>query len=148
MAEALFRELVKDRSDYKVGSAGVAAMPGQPASQHTADILKERGISLQNFRSRPLTLDLIRSATHIFTMAGHHLEILEMDFPHAADKAYLVSEFCADDELRGEDVHDPIGMGRRAYDETRTALEKMLPSVLSFIDQTWKPESTDESAKP
>lgn len=114
-------------------------MPGQPASQHTADILREKGISLDQFRSRPLTLELIRSATHIFTMAGHHLEILEMDFPEAADKAYLVSEFCSDDALRGADVHDPIGMGRRAYDETRQCLEQMLPSVLSFIEQTWKP---------
>lgn len=146
MAEALFRELVKDRSDYKVGSAGVAAMPGQPASQHTAEILGEKGISVQQFRSRPLTLDLIQSATHIFTMAGHHLEILEMDFPEAADKAYLVSEFCSDDGLRGEDVHDPIGMGRRAYDETRESLEKMLPSVLAFIEQTWKPKQ--EETKP
>jgi protein-tyrosine-phosphatase len=148
MAEALFRDLVKDRSDYKVGSAGVAAMPGQPASQHTADILKERGIDVKGFRSRPLTQELIRSATHIFTMAGHHLEILEMDFPEAAEKAYLVSEFCADDRLRGEDVHDPIGMGRRAYDETRDSLEKMLPSVLAFIDKTWKPKATEATDLP
>ena len=28
MAEALFRDLVKDRPDYEVGSAGVAAAPG------------------------------------------------------------------------------------------------------------------------
>ena len=147
MAEALFRELVKDRPDYKVGSAGVAAYPGQPASGHTADILKERGISLEGFRSRPLTMDLIKQATHIFAMAGHHLEILEMDFPEAAEKAYLVSEFCPDDELRGEDVHDPIGMGRGAYDETRESLEKMLPSVLSYIEQTWKTVS-EEDNKP
>ncbi len=139
MAEAIFRELVKGRGDYTVGSAGVAATPGQPASQHTADILKEDGLSLQAFRSRPLTRQLIRDATHIFAMAGHHLDILDLDFPDASDKAYLVTEFCAEDDLRGEDVHDPIGMGRGAYDETRTALKKVLPSVLEFIEQTWKP---------
>jgi glycine hydroxymethyltransferase len=148
MAEALFRELVKDRPDYMVGSAGVAAMPGQAASQHTADILAERGISLKDFRSRPLTENLVESATHIFAMAGHHLELLELDFPMAADKAYLVSEFCADDDLRGADVHDPIGMGRKAYDATRASLEKMLPSVLAYIEQTWKPASTPDTSAP
>ncbi|MBL9117941.1 MAG: low molecular weight protein arginine phosphatase [Verrucomicrobiaceae bacterium] len=146
MAEALFRELVKDRQDYVVGSAGVAAMPGQAASQHTVDILADKGISIRDFRSRPVSDRLIREATHIFAMAGHHLELLAMDFPEAADKAYLVSEFCADDGLRGEDVHDPIGMGRGAYDHTRKSLEIMLPSVFAFIEQTWKgPEASSKS---
>lgn len=137
MAEALFRELVKDRADYQVSSAGVSALPGQPASAHTANILKEKGVDVGSFRSRPLTLDLMEKATHIFAMAAHHLEAIEMDFPQAADKAYLISEFCGDDELRNQDVVDPIGMGRAAYDETREMLERMLPSVLSYIEQTF-----------
>ena len=137
MAEALFRELVKDRGDYTVVSAGVSAMPGQAASAHTANILKEKGVDVSAFRSKPLTLDLLEKATHIFAMAGHHLEAIEMDFPQAAEKAYLVSEFCADDELRNQDVPDPIGMGRSAYEETRDMLEKMLPSVLTYIEQTF-----------
>jgi protein-tyrosine phosphatase len=143
MAEALFRELVKDRPDYQVSSAGVAAGRGQTASQHTADILAEKGISVADFRSQPVTDELVRESTHIFAMAGHHLALLDLDFPEATNKSYLVSEFTADDDLRGEDVHDPIGMGRRAYDHTRSSLEKMLPSVLAFIDQTWKPESKE-----
>jgi protein-tyrosine-phosphatase len=36
MAELLFRDMVKGREDYQVGSAGVGALPGQPASKHTA----------------------------------------------------------------------------------------------------------------
>ena len=137
MAEALFREMVRDRSDFWVGSAGVGAFPGQPASKHTADLMRELGIDLSGFRSRPLTLDLMREATHLFAMAGHHLEAIEMDFPQAAEKAYLISEFTADDALRGRDVVDPIGMGRGAYEETRDMLQRLLPSVLSYIEQTW-----------
>jgi glycine hydroxymethyltransferase len=136
MAEALFREMVAGRPDFKVGSAGVGALPGQEASRHTAEILRERGIDMSRFRSRPLTLDVMKNATHIFAMARHHLEAIEMDFPEAAEKAYLVSEFCGDDDLRDSDVSDPIGMGRAAYEETRELLEKMLPSVLAYIEQT------------
>ena len=137
MAEALFRELVKEHADYTVGSAGVAAMPGQSAAAHTATILRERGVELGPFHSRPLTLELLKNATHIFVMASHHLEAIEMDFPESAEKAYLVSEFAADDALRNRDVPDPIGMGRAAYEETRDTLEKLLPSVMSYIEQTF-----------
>lgn len=137
MAEALFRELVAGRADYQVSSAGVSAMPGQPASAHTAGILREKGVDISGFRSRPLTLDLLDKATHIFAMAAYHVEAIEMDFPQAAGKTYLVSEFCADDRLRNQDVSDPIGMGRAAYDETCDMLEHVLPSVLNYIEQTF-----------
>lgn len=137
MAEALFRELVKGRPDYEIISAGVGALPGQPASQFTAEILREKGIDISAFRSRPLTLDLMERATHIFAMARHHLEAIEMDFPEAAEKAYLISEFCGKDDLRNLDVPDPIGMGRSAYEETRRLLEEMVPTVFAYIEKTW-----------
>lgn len=138
MAEALFRELVKGLRDYRVGSAGVGAVPGQTASPHTAEILKEKGIEARQFRSRPLTKDLIDEATHIFTMARHHLDAVERQFPEASGKVYLVSEFAAEDMLRNADVSDPFGGPRHCYDDTRWMLEKLLPSVLEYIEQTTK----------
>jgi len=143
MAEGLFRELVKDRNDYTVGSAGVAAMSGQNASQHTADIMKDKGIDMKDFRSRMLTKSLIDAATHIFAMSRHHLDIVEDKFPEASGKAYLVSEFATEDMLRNADVTDPFGGPRRYYDDTRWMLEKLLPTVLEYIEQTTKPKSED-----
>lgn len=144
MAEGLFRELVKDRGDYTVGSAGVGAMPGQNASQHTADILKERGIDMKGFRSRQVTRELVEQATHIFTMSRHHLDSIEDDFPEAGGKAYLVSEFAVEDMLRNADVTDPFGGPRRYYDDTRWMLEKLLPTVLAYIEQTTKGKEKDK----
>lgn len=138
MAEALFRELVKARPDYQIASAGVAAAPGMPASKHTAAILKERGIDLSNFQSRMLDQAMLEAATHVFAMSTNHQAVIEEEFPSQADKVYLVSEFAADDSLRGRDVSDPFGQGRAAYDETLADLEKMLPSLLAYIEQTWK----------
>jgi len=137
MAEALFRELVNGQPDYVVQSAGVSALKGQPASNHTANLLKDKGIDLSGFQSRPLTANLVAEATHIFAMAGHHLDSIESQFPEAAEKTYLVSEFCADDELRNEDVIDPYGMGRDAYQETQNMLERVLPSLVSYIEKTF-----------
>ena len=138
MAEGLFRELVKGRPDYEVGSAGLGAMAGQAPAQHTADILAEKGIDIKGFKSRPLTAELVNQATHIFTMAQHHLEAVEEDFPEAEGKTYLVSEFATEDMLRNQDVTDPFGSPRRYYDDTRWMLEKLLPTVLAYIEQTWK----------
>lgn len=137
MAEALFRALAQPRGDYIVQSAGVSAIPGQPASTHTKSLMRDQGLDMSTFRSQPLTPDLVDEATHIFAMAGHHLDAIESEFPEASSKTYLVSEFCADDDLRDQDVTDPFGMGRDAYDETREMLERVLPSVLTYIEQTF-----------
>jgi RpiB/LacA/LacB family sugar-phosphate isomerase len=137
MAEALFRHLTTGRDDYEVGSAGLAAYPGQPASTHTVNVLRDEGIELGAFSSRPLTGGLVTDATHIFTMTLGHREAVETQFPDAADKTYLLCEFCPDDELLGCDVPDPIGLGREAYVFTREILKRALPSVLAFIDQTF-----------
>ena len=138
MAEALFRDLVKDRQDYEVGSAGVAAAPGMPASKHTTAILREKGLLRPDFASRMLDEDMLRAATHVFAMSSHHLAAIEDEFPEHTDKVYLVSEFASDDSLRGKDVSDPFGAGRAAYDDTLADLEAMLPSLVAYIDQTHK----------
>lgn len=138
MAEALFRDLVKDRSDYKVGSAGVAAAPGMPASKHTTTLLKEHGLDLTNFQSRMLERPDLEGATHVFAMSSHHVAAIADEFPDHMDKVYLVSEFTPEDALRGKDVSDPFGQGRSAYEETLADLKKMLPSLLAYIDKTAK----------
>lgn len=138
MAEALFREMVRERADYQVSSAGVAAAPGMPASKHTAALLKERGLDLTRFQSRMLDQQTLDQATHVFAMSSHHMAAIVDEFPSQADKVYLVSEFAAEDDLRGRDVSDPFGQGPSAYQETLRSLEKILPSLLAYIDQTWK----------
>ena len=138
MAEALFRDLVKERADYQVASAGVAAAPGMPASKHTTALMQERGHDLSSFQSHMLDRELLERATHVFAMSSYHLATIADEFPDQVDKIYLVSEFVADDALRGKDVSDPFGQGRAAYEETLADLEKMLPSLLAYIDQTWK----------
>jgi len=99
-----------------------------------------RRVDLKGFKSRPLTKELVEEVTHIFTMARHHLEAVEEEFPEASGKVYLVSEFATEDMLRNQDVSDPFGAPRRYYDDTRWMLEKLLPTVQAYIEQTWKAE--------
>ncbi|WP_338287936.1 hypothetical protein [Luteolibacter sp. LG18] len=139
MAEGLFRKAVADRPDFSVGSAGVAARRGTPVSKDTAAVLKKHGIELADFSSRPLNHDLLKSVTHVFAMTRGHLRAMEAAFPEHSDKFYLACEFA---EIPGEglgmDVPDPIGMGRRAYEEVAEVLEIAIPSIIAYIDQTTK----------
>lgn len=135
MAEGLFLKAVADRADYEAGSAGVAASKGTPASPETLAILKKRGAGLTKFSSRPVSDALLSKATHVFAMTRSHLQALESRFPQHADKFYLTCEFIDTKRL---DVPDPIGMGRAAYEDVANVLEAAIPTIIAYIDQTWK----------
>ena len=139
LAEAIFRAMTQDRTDYLVRSAGVGAYSGQPASRHSIALARERGLDLSGHRSKALTIDLVEDATHIFALGrGHRVSILQ-DFPEAEDKLYLLTEFAADDRLRGRDIADPFGGDLEDYRQMMQHLDKCLPSLLAYIEQTHKP---------
>ena len=139
MAEGLFSKLVSGRNDFSVASAGVSASSGDSANPETELILKKRCASLSQFTSKPVTPKILEEATHVFAMTSSHLATLEARFPEYSEKYHLACDFV---DLPGKgigaDVPDPIGMGRRAYEETAATLDAALPMILSYIDQTWK----------
>ena len=145
MAEGLFRKAVEGRDDFEVSSAGVAASKGSPCNPETAVLLKKRGASLENFGSRQVSEAILSRATHVFAMTLGHLQTLEGRFPHHADKFYLVCEFAETAGSRiGTDVPDPIGMGRRAYEEVGDTFDVAIPTIIAYIDQTWNSGETTE----
>ena len=139
LAEGLFRQAVAGRKDYEVSSAGVAASKGTPCNPETATLLKKRGATLENFGSRQISDPVLAVATHVFAMTRGHLQTLESRFPDYADKFYLVCEFVPPSD-KGEcaDVLDPIGLGRRAYEEVAEMFVIAIPLIIAYIDQTWK----------
>ena len=139
MAEGLFRRAVADRGDYQVGSAGVSASRGTPASRETAAVLKKRGAALDQFSSQQVSAELLETASHVFAMTRGHLQILESRFPEFSEKFYLVCEFAdIPHQGIGMDVPDPIGMGKAAYEEVADVLDIAIPAIVAYIDQTWK----------
>ncbi len=137
MAEGLFRKAIEQRSDYTVSSAGVAASKGTRCSGETTDFLKKREIAMSEFSSRPVSDAILSEATHVFAMTRGHLEALEAHFPKHADKFYLVREFAGVPKNAYEiDVPDPIGMGRKAYEEVGAVLDAAIPTIIAYIDET------------
>jgi RpiB/LacA/LacB family sugar-phosphate isomerase len=131
-----------------VSSAGVAAAWGQPASPFSAEVLKPLQVSLDDFRSQPLTEDLVRDATHIVTMTRGHRETIQMYFPEAADKLFLLREFDERADPSDLDVPDPIGLGIDAYIQTRDLILQALPGLLRHLDQPESMTTPQPAATP
>jgi glycine hydroxymethyltransferase len=136
MALGLFRRLLGNRKDIEADAAGVHAVRGQPASVHAIEVCGKRGVDISSFRSQPLTATLVDRATHIFAMTGAHLETIHLLFPPSAEKTFLLREFEEPGATLWRDLPDPIGMGREIYEECAESIEKALPSVLAFVEES------------
>src|SRR5205814_3899442 len=136
MAEGLFRQAVKGRTDFRVLSAGVGAVEGMPPSEHAVQALKELGIDISRQRSRMLTGELIQEADYIFGMTHSHVDAVTLLYPQAAEKTFLLREFDETLDSYENDISDPIGGSFEVYLACRDQIEQGIVSMLKFIDQT------------
>jgi glycine hydroxymethyltransferase len=136
MAEGLFRHAVKGNGEYRVLSAGVGAVDGQPPSPHAVRALKELGIDISRQRSRMLTGEVVQQADYIFGMTHGHVDAITLLFPHAAEKTFLLREFDETLDVFEKDISDPIGGSYEVYLNCRDQIEQGIASMLNFIEQT------------
>ncbi len=125
MAEALLRtRLARDeaRQDWQVGSAGVWAPEGRPASAYAIEEMAQRGINLDGHRSRNVTRELIAEADLVLVMTRHHAEALKVAFTEHAHKVYLFSEMVG----QMYDIYDPYGGTRMDYAYIARELEQLI----------------------
>ena len=134
MAEGLFRDMVKTRQDFTVASAGIGAANGQPPSSHSVEAMRELGIEIGGLRSQMITPLMVDKADLILAMTYGHYDTLQLLFPDAADKIFLLREFeprAAEDNM---EIDDPIGMPlpvyRRCRDQIRSAIKAVLATLL------------------
>ena len=126
------RHFIQGRSDITILSAGVSAPKGARASQAAVDALSELGITLGGFRSQPVTEELLKSVTHVFTMTRDHKRLIDLLFPEHSPKVRLLGEFFQG----GGDVPDPIGQGLPVYRRCRDVIKSALAKLLDFVDQS------------
>jgi len=135
MAEGIFRHAVNDRGSYRVVSAGLGAIDGQPPSYHAVQAVRELGIDISGQRSRMLTPDLIEEADYIFGMTHSHIDTVMMMYPHASEKTFLLREFDETLDLFEKDISDPIGGSYDIYVNCRDQIEQGIASILKFLEQ-------------
>ncbi|HEY2328843.1 MAG TPA: ribose 5-phosphate isomerase B, partial [Verrucomicrobiae bacterium] len=149
MAEGLFRHAVKNRGEFRILSAGLGALDGQPPTAHSAEAMKEIGIDISQQRSRALTAELVRSADLILGMTHSHTDTVALLYPAAAEKTFLLREFDETLEPYEKDISDPIGSPYHIYVECRDQIEQGIVTLLKFMEQhSFLPKTEMSSAVP
>jgi protein-tyrosine-phosphatase len=118
LAEALCKRMLADRlgcdpveleaRGFVIRSAGVAALPGDPASPAAVEAAREFGADLSGHTSRPVNPELLAAANQVVAMTRSHAAALAMRFPGVGPVPDLL---CGPDD----DLGDPIGGDLELY---------------------------------
>ncbi len=135
MAEGLFRKAMGGDNGYRVLSAGIGAIDGQPPTPHSVAAMRELGIDISGQRSRALTSELVRQANYIFGMTHSHVDTISLLHPGAADKTFLLREFDDTVDPYEKDIADPIGCPYDVYVHCREQIQHSIESLIKFMEQ-------------
>ena len=108
MAEAMATKLFGVQ--HQVASAGVMAMPDQPASAHAISAMEMRQINLQNHKAQMISEDLISWADVVLTMTPSHKNAIDIDMK-TEGKVYTLGEYAGCDVS----ISDPFGGNLNVY---------------------------------
>jgi len=138
LAEAIAQREIAERgwSHVAVASAGIAAVPGAPASDGAVQVAGEQGIDLTHHRTRPLTPELVEWADLVLAMSASHLAAVAE--AGGAEKAALVTDFL-DGAGLGRPVEDPFGGDIEAYRRTFKQLERAIMGLMGRLEPILAP---------
>ncbi len=90
MAEGLLRERLKD---VEVRSAGLDALVGKPADNHSIELMEERGIDIRPHRARQLGEHECRRADLILAVEDRHRRAIEHAYPFARGRVFTLGHY-------------------------------------------------------
>ena len=122
MAMAVLRQKLKDNNItvWQVDSAGLSA--GESImSENSAKALEKIGIIINDFFSKPLTLDMALEADLIVTMTKHHKEA-------------ILSAGIEKEKIRvlGDGIPDPFGGDAKSY---TNCLEEIIKGIDTLFEE-------------
>ena len=125
MAEALFRQRLDQAGlgeGWRVESAGVWANEGAPATAYSRQVLRERGLDLDNHRSQPVGAELLSEFDLILVMEDRHRAFIQANYPQAAGRVHLLTAMVD----QTHNIDDPVWGTEEAYHSTEKELEDLL----------------------
>ncbi len=135
LAEVIARNALRERgwSGVSVGSAGVFASEGSPASEGALEAARRAGLDLSGHRSRLVTPELVEAAGLVLTMTRGHRDLLEQ--VGLGGRASTLAAFASDDEPDvQQDVPDPFGGSQETYDRTFVELLHLVGRALDRLE--------------
>ena len=129
MAQALAQEAARSRglSGFSCASAGLAAMPGEPASPGAKAAMQAHGLSLEAHRAQRVTRALLDDADVVLTMSDSHAAALASSC--AAEKLFTLCEFAGEPGT----VADPYGGTDAVYRACAAQLERLVDKALTRL---------------
>ena len=142
MAEALLRGGLPEgwEGRVEVSSAGIYAAVPSPATELAVEVMREIGLEIDGHESRQVTPEMIGSADLVVAMTEAHAGHVANMVPGAQERTLVLGSL--DEERADPDVRDPIGGGRRIYEETRDELAGLTERLVAFIRERF-PEPVD-----
>lgn len=124
MAAAIFNKMAKDMGidDVRAESAGLAVMPGEPASKNAITAAGEVGADLSEHSARQVTREIIDGCEAVYAMSQAHANMLKESYPDSADKISVLAE----------GIPDPFGGDLETY---RYCRDTILKAVKNIIEQ-------------
>lgn len=108
LAEAAFKQCLEEngiQQGWQVASAGMWATGGLPPIPSALQAAVALGVAIEQHRSQPITGELLSSMDLVIVMQASQREALQLEFPEAARKIFLLSE-AADGKVY--DIPDPF----------------------------------------
>lgn len=145
LAFGLFKQKVAGEPEaalWKIDSAGTWAVEGIPASGKSQFLLGERGIDIQDHRSKCVSKEMLASFNLILTMERGQKEALQAEFPEVKNRVFLISEMIG----QSYEIQDPYNGSLEEYRHTMDEIEHILNEGfdrIQFLAQDRKTESLD-----
>lgn len=125
MAAGLLRRSAEVRMPgFRVDSAGLSALVGQPADPTAVRLLAERGIDISAHRAKQVTEGLLRSHALILAMERRQQDSVKAAWPALRGRVFRWGEW------QGFDIPDPYGRDERAFRDSLAALDRGLAEWL------------------
>ena len=112
------------RRDIEVMSAGTSAVYGLKPTRETVEVMKEEGIDVSEYFSKPLTKELIDKSDLIFVMSETHRNKIIDISASASDKVRIISE---------NGIQDPIGSNMDVYRACVKDIKKSLHGIMEEL---------------
>lgn len=126
MAEGLARMLGQAKNlSVDALSAGLFAAYGAKVSPEAVEAVKDL-VDISSHQSRPLKVELVKTADLVIAMTEDHKKVLLRQFPNDSEKIKTLAEWAGE---RG-DVLDPYGGSQATYNECAQQIKTLITKAL------------------
>lgn len=133
-AEAFRGQLIRDgrAAQWRVSSAGTWTSSGRQAPPAAVELARAFGVDIDGHMTRMLDAKMLKDADLVFVMEQGHKESIQVEFPFAKKKLYLLSEVA--DGL-AYDIPDPVGS---TYGEANEIVRELVMMIRTGCGKIYK----------